>query len=113
MTPDSRPTRVGPVEPKALRALLFDLDGVITRTATIHASAWRWLLDDFRQRWGEQHSHEYEPLLPCSKTRSPACRRGGQATSGSLSVSTEEPAPTFSAVGVTLSARTYRSCWGE
>jgi trehalose 6-phosphate phosphatase len=62
MTPESRPTRAGQVDPTALRALLFDLDGVITRTATIHASAWQWLLDDFLQRWGEQHRHEYGPF---------------------------------------------------
>jgi beta-phosphoglucomutase family hydrolase len=28
-------------------ALLFDLDGVITRTATLHAAAWKDLFDDF------------------------------------------------------------------
>jgi alpha,alpha-trehalase len=28
-------------------ALLFDLDGVITRTATVHAAAWKRLFDDF------------------------------------------------------------------
>jgi alpha,alpha-trehalase len=28
-------------------ALLFDLDGVITRTATLHAAAWKQLFDDF------------------------------------------------------------------
>ena len=31
-------------------ALLFDLDGVITRTATIHAAAWKRLFDDFLAR---------------------------------------------------------------
>lgn len=29
------------------RALLFDLDGVITRTATVHAAAWKRLFDGF------------------------------------------------------------------
>ena len=29
------------------RALLFDLDGVITRTATVHAAAWKRLFDEF------------------------------------------------------------------
>ncbi len=27
--------------------LLFDMDGVITRTATIHAAAWKRLFDEF------------------------------------------------------------------
>lgn len=31
----------------AYRALLFDLDGVITRTATVHAAAWKRLFDEF------------------------------------------------------------------
>jgi hypothetical protein len=33
MTPEPCPTRVGQIDRTALRALLFDLDGVITRTA--------------------------------------------------------------------------------
>lgn len=45
-----------------LSALLFDLDGVITRTATIHAAAWRQLLDDFLTRWGEEHDRRFEPF---------------------------------------------------
>jgi beta-phosphoglucomutase-like phosphatase (HAD superfamily) len=28
-------------------AFLFDLDGVITRTASLHASAWKKLFDDY------------------------------------------------------------------
>ncbi|HVV31388.1 MAG TPA: beta-phosphoglucomutase family hydrolase [Mycobacteriales bacterium] len=31
----------------AIRACLFDLDGVLTRTATVHAAAWRQTFDDF------------------------------------------------------------------
>lgn len=29
------------------RALLFDLDGVVTKTATVHSAAWKALFDDF------------------------------------------------------------------
>jgi alpha,alpha-trehalase len=32
-------------------ALLFDLDGVITRTATLHAAAWKSLFDHFLAGW--------------------------------------------------------------
>jgi alpha,alpha-trehalase len=35
--------------------LLFDLDGVITRTATIHAAAWKRLFDEYLQKWGAAH----------------------------------------------------------
>jgi beta-phosphoglucomutase-like phosphatase (HAD superfamily) len=37
--------------PAAIRACLFDLDGVITQTAKVHAAAWKQMFDDFlRQR---------------------------------------------------------------
>lgn len=35
------------VSPRDYDAVLFDLDGVLTRTATLHASAWKRLFDDF------------------------------------------------------------------
>jgi beta-phosphoglucomutase family hydrolase len=37
------------VSPRDCDAVLFDLDGVLTRTATLHASAWKRLFDDFLQ----------------------------------------------------------------
>ncbi len=40
-----------------LEAAVFDLDGVITFTARVHAAAWKWLFDDYmrsrQQRFGE------------------------------------------------------------
>lgn len=40
--------------PKAILACLFDLDGVITTTAVVHAAAWKRTFDDFlRQRDGD------------------------------------------------------------
>ncbi|GAA0485290.1 beta-phosphoglucomutase family hydrolase [Streptomyces sp. NPDC046215] len=33
--------------PSDIRACLFDLDGVLTRTATVHAAAWKATFDDF------------------------------------------------------------------
>ncbi len=35
--------------PDHIRACLFDLDGVITRTATVHAAAWKRMFDAFLQ----------------------------------------------------------------
>ncbi len=32
-------------------AVMFDLDGVITRTARVHAAAWKKLFDEFLQEW--------------------------------------------------------------
>jgi beta-phosphoglucomutase family hydrolase len=33
--------------PEAIRACLFDLDGVLTQTATVHAAAWKEMFDEF------------------------------------------------------------------
>jgi beta-phosphoglucomutase family hydrolase len=33
--------------PDAIRACLFDLDGVLTQTATVHAAAWKQLFDEY------------------------------------------------------------------
>lgn len=39
--------------PNVVRACLFDLDGVLTKTAVVHAAAWKQTFDDFlRQREG-------------------------------------------------------------
>jgi beta-phosphoglucomutase family hydrolase len=37
--------------PDSIRALLFDLDGVLTRTATVHFAAWKRAFDEFLQRF--------------------------------------------------------------
>lgn len=44
------------------KALLFDLDGVVTRTATIHAAAWKQLFDDFLERRAREEGTSYEPF---------------------------------------------------
>ncbi|WP_182311188.1 MULTISPECIES: HAD family phosphatase [Streptomyces] len=42
----------GPGLPAAVRACLFDLDGVLTRTAVAHAAAWKQMFDEFLAGWG-------------------------------------------------------------
>lgn len=45
----ARPATVG--LPEVVRACLFDLDGVLTKTATVHAAAWKEMFDrDLRKR---------------------------------------------------------------
>jgi beta-phosphoglucomutase family hydrolase len=47
-------TSVAPVvtlSPRDYDAVLFDLDGVLTRTASVHAAAWKRLFDGFLARW--------------------------------------------------------------
>ena len=36
--------------PDGIRACLFDMDGVLTETATVHAAAWKEMFDDYLQR---------------------------------------------------------------
>jgi beta-phosphoglucomutase family hydrolase len=43
-------------------ALLFDLDGVVTRTATIHAAAWKQLFDEFLERRAQERGVAFEPF---------------------------------------------------
>ncbi|MCG5218586.1 beta-phosphoglucomutase family hydrolase [Streptosporangium sp. KLBMP 9127] len=40
--------------PAGARACLFDLDGVITQTATLHAAAWQEMFDDYLRGRGER-----------------------------------------------------------
>lgn len=37
--------------PESIRACLFDLDGVLTRTATVHFAAWKRTFDEFLERF--------------------------------------------------------------
>ncbi|MCW2947840.1 MAG: Haloacid dehalogenase superfamily, subfamily variant 3 with third motif having or [Actinoallomurus sp.] len=47
--------------PDAVTACLFDMDGVLTRTATVHAAAWKQMFDEFlRKRDGDS----YRPFDP-------------------------------------------------
>ena len=39
--------------PDTITACLFDLDGVLTKTATVHACAWKEMFDDFLDELGE------------------------------------------------------------
>lgn len=38
------------IDLRELEAFLFDLDGVVTRTAKVHAAAWKQLFDDYLER---------------------------------------------------------------
>ena len=43
-------------------ALLFDLDGVLTRTATLHARAWKSMFDGFLERRSAERDEAFEPF---------------------------------------------------
>jgi beta-phosphoglucomutase family hydrolase len=48
--------------PDGIRACLFDMDGVLTQTATIHAQAWKQMFDDFLRGWAERAGEPFEPF---------------------------------------------------
>jgi beta-phosphoglucomutase family hydrolase len=50
----------------AFKALLFDLDGVVTRTAAIHAAAWKRLFDAFLERRARELDIPFEPFEPAT-----------------------------------------------
>ncbi len=43
-------------------AVLFDLDGVLTQTAKVHAACWKKMFDDFLKRYAESEGKPFEPF---------------------------------------------------
>jgi alpha,alpha-trehalase len=43
-------------------AVIFDLDGVVTRTASVHAAAWKQLFDEYREERLKRNLPVYEPF---------------------------------------------------
>jgi beta-phosphoglucomutase family hydrolase len=65
--------------PDAIRACLFDLDGVLTQTAKVHAAAWKQMFDAFlREKQGEGGApfdeHEDYDAYVDGKTRADGVR---------------------------------------
>jgi beta-phosphoglucomutase family hydrolase len=50
--------------PDSIRACLFDLDGVLTRTATVHAAAWKEMFDAFLRDRAEATGEPFVPFDP-------------------------------------------------
>jgi beta-phosphoglucomutase family hydrolase len=48
--------------PDGIRACLFDLDGVLTQTAKIHAQAWKQMFDGFLREWCARTGRECDPF---------------------------------------------------
>src|SRR5215212_6335759 len=50
--------------PDSVRACLFDLDGVLTRTATVHAAAWKEMFDGYLRERAKRTGEEFVPFDP-------------------------------------------------
>jgi beta-phosphoglucomutase family hydrolase len=48
--------------PDGVIACLFDMDGVVTKTATVHAAAWKEMFDEFLRKHAEQTGSEFVPF---------------------------------------------------
>ena len=45
--------------PDRVTACLFDLDGVLTQTAKVHAAAWKSMFDEFLEGWSRSHGEAF------------------------------------------------------
>jgi len=48
--------------PNRVRACLFDLDGVLTKTATVHAAAWKQMFDGYLRERARRTGEEFVPF---------------------------------------------------
>ncbi|MBN9634985.1 MAG: beta-phosphoglucomutase family hydrolase [Actinobacteria bacterium] len=48
--------------PKAVHACLFDLDGVLTDTASVHKKAWKAMFDDYLRQRAERNGDQFVPF---------------------------------------------------
>jgi beta-phosphoglucomutase family hydrolase len=50
--------------PDGVRACLFDLDGVLTKTAVVHAAAWKQMFDEYLRQRAERTGEDFVPFDP-------------------------------------------------
>jgi beta-phosphoglucomutase family hydrolase len=50
--------------PRAVSACLFDMDGVVTRTATVHDAAWKQMFDEFLRSRSADSGGQFVPFDP-------------------------------------------------
>jgi beta-phosphoglucomutase family hydrolase len=55
--------------PEQIRACLFDLDGVLTDTASVHTKAWTAMFDDFLRTRAERTGDPFTPFDPVADYR--------------------------------------------
>ncbi|MFQ5665487.1 MAG: trehalose-phosphatase [Candidatus Binatia bacterium] len=59
MCGNGRPTRISP---RDFDAVILDLDGVVTRTAALHAQAWKRLFDEYLTRHAARAGEAFKPF---------------------------------------------------
>lgn len=61
-TPATQPSPESIGLPAGITTLLFDLDGVITRTAVVHAAAWKEMFDEFLAAYSQETATAQSPF---------------------------------------------------
>jgi beta-phosphoglucomutase family hydrolase len=51
-----------PITRDQYEAVLFDMDGVITDTVSIHATCWKTMFDEFLQKWATRNAEPFRPF---------------------------------------------------
>ena len=51
-----------PITRERYDAVLFDLDGVLTATAKVHAKCWKMMVDDFPKRHAAENDEPFRPF---------------------------------------------------
>jgi hypothetical protein len=97
------------LSPRDYDAILFDLDGVLTKTANVHASAWKRLFDGFLEQRTADIGEPFVPLTGSSRRRISCSARWnrGPATS---STSASMAAPWRRAIIISVSTRQVSRC---
>ena len=62
MTEQNSPPAAGLGLDSTIRACLFDMDGVLTKTATVHAAAWKQTFDTLLRALSARKSEPFEPF---------------------------------------------------
>jgi beta-phosphoglucomutase-like phosphatase (HAD superfamily) len=52
----------GGIDPQNYDAVLFDLDGVLTATAKIHAASWQEMFDEFLRKRASERGEPFRPF---------------------------------------------------
>ena len=50
--------------PDGIRGCLFDLDGVLTKTAKVHDAAWKEMFDSFLRERAQRTGQQFVPFDP-------------------------------------------------
>jgi trehalose 6-phosphate phosphatase len=62
MTTNEHSPRENKIDLAGLRAFLFDLDGVVTKTAKVHAASWKRLFDDYLSQRAQKTGQPFKPF---------------------------------------------------